>query len=246
MREGRGAAIVITGIERGEQDMASQNPPPAGPAYAPPPYPPSQGPQQPRWAWWVVGIVIPVVGLLVTVLVSRPGSSDDKGAEPAPTSTKARSSAPADKTGQEQQPESPTKTSGAATAVHPRFGPKVVDADTTNSGSYIELDSAQPIVSGSSLKGADIIFGASLGDPNLFVPGSGSMLAPLPASGTAPTADECSDSVDRNGTYTADVKRGDRFCLMTDEGRVAYLKVVTAPSTGTGKLNVTVWDTPGA
>ncbi len=121
-----------------------------------------------------------------------------------------------------------------------------MEADTTNSGSYIELDTPAPIVGESSLKGADIIFGASLGDPNLFVPGSGSRLAPLPASGADPTAGECADSVESRGSYTAGVKRGDRFCLLTDEGRVAYLKVLTAPSAGTGKLDVTVWDTPGA
>lgn len=161
--------------------------------------------------------------------------------ESAPTPT--RSSAPADNTGQEQSPAAPPKS---ADTVRARFGPKVVDADTTDSGSYIELDTSEPIVSGSSLKGADIVFGASLGDPNLFVPGSGSMLAPLPGSGAAPTAEECADAVNTNGGYTSDAKPGDRFCLMTDQGRVAYLKVVTAPSRGTGKLNVTVWDTPGA
>lgn len=203
--------------------------------------PPSQ---PPRWAWWVVGIVIPLVGLLVTVLVSLPGSSDDKGVEQAPAPTPARSSASAETSGQEQQPAaSPTTT---ADVVRARYGPAVVEADTTNSGSYIELDAPQPIVLGSSLKGGDIIFGASIGDPNLFVPGSGPMLASLPASGTAPTAGECADSVERNGSYTANVKRGDRFCLMTDEGRVAYLKVLTAPSSGTGKLAVTVWETPAA
>ncbi|MEW2115924.1 hypothetical protein AB0945_12125 [Streptomyces sp. NPDC005474] len=220
--------------------MASQNPPPAGPPYAPPPYPPSQGPQQPRWAWWVVGIVIPVVGLLVTVLVSRPGSSDDKGAESAPTSTPARSSAPAESNGQEQPAPAPAKSAEAKKAL---YGPVVVDADMTNTGSYIDLDGSGPIVSGATNNGADIIFGASLG---LFVPDSASNLAPLPDSGAAPTADECAAAVQETGSYTADPKPGGRFCLMTGKGRVAYLKVVTAPSTGTGKLDVTVWDTPGA
>ncbi|WP_371662278.1 hypothetical protein [Streptomyces sp. NBC_00280] len=224
--------------------MSSDNPPPGGPPHAPP-YTPPQAPQAPqpsqppRWAWWVVGIVIPVVGLLVTVLVGRPGSSDGRTVESAPTPT--RSSASAENAGQGQPAPAPTKRAEPDKAL---FGPEVVDADTTNSGSYIELDTAEPIVSDSSLKGADIIFGASLGDPNLFVPGSGSMLAPLPASGATPTADECAQAVEDNGGYTSNVKRGDRFCLMTDKGRVAYLVVVTAPSTGIGKLNVTVWDTP--
>ncbi|WP_367321107.1 hypothetical protein [Streptomyces sp. HUAS ZL42] len=28
------------------------------------------------------------------------------------------------------------------------------------------------------------------------------------------------------------MKRGDRFCLLTDQGRVAYLKVLVAPNGG--------------
>ncbi|GAA3869387.1 hypothetical protein GCM10023084_23200 [Streptomyces lacrimifluminis] len=221
--------------------MSSDNPPPGGPPSAPPHTPPQVPPpsQPPRWAWWVVGIVIPVVGLLVTLLVGRPGSSDDNTAESAPTPT--RSSASAETAGQGQPAPAPTKGAAVDRAL---FGPKVVDADTTNTGSYIELDKPEPIVLGSSLKGADIIFGASLGDPNLFVPGSGSLLAPLPASGAAPTAEECAQAVEGNGGYTAPVKRGDRFCLLTDQGRLAYLVVVSAPSRGTGKLNITVWDTP--
>ncbi|MFF5017800.1 hypothetical protein [Streptomyces sp. NPDC001165] len=125
------------------------------------------------------------------------------------------------------------------------FGPKDVEADTTNAGSYIDLDTPQPVVSPTKINGGDIIFSASV-EPNLFVPESASNLAPLPRSGPAPTAAECADSVDRNGTYTANVKRGDRFCLLTGEGRVAYLRVVLAPSTGTGKLNISVWNTPDA
>jgi hypothetical protein len=218
--------------------MSSYNPPPGGSPYATSPGPP-QAPQQPRWAWWVVGIVIPVVGLLVTLLVGRPGSSDDGTVESAPTP--ARSSAPAETASQGQPAPAPTKR---AEPDKPLFGPEVVDADTTDSGSYIELDTAPPIVSDASLKSADIIFGASLGDPNLFVPGSGSMLAPLPASGAAPTADECAQAVEDSGSYTANVKRGDRFCLLTGKGNVAYLEVVSAPSRGMGKLNVTVWGTP--
>lgn len=212
--------------------MSSVNQPPGGPPHTS---------QPPRWAWWVVGIVIPVVGLLVTVLVSRPGSpaSDSNTVQSAPTPT--RSSASAETAGQGQPAAAPTKDASVDKVL---FGPEAVEADTTDSGSYIDLDSAPPIVADASLKSADIIFGASLGDPNLFVPGSGSMLAPLPTSGAAPTADECAQAVEDSGSYTANVKGGDRFCLLTGKGNVAYLEVVSAPSRGMGRLNVTVWGTP--
>jgi hypothetical protein len=42
------------------------------------------------------------------------------------------------------------------------------------------------------------------------------------------------------------VKPGETFCLLTGEGRIAYLKVVTAPDSGGGKLDVTVWETSDA
>ncbi|MFJ9864399.1 hypothetical protein [Streptomyces sp. NPDC101165] len=211
---------------------------------------PPPGPQQsnqPRWAWWVVGIVIPLVGIIVTVMASRPGSSDDNGAQSAPTqSSAAAGSTDQQQSGQDQSGQAQPSAAKSAETVRAVFGPKDVGADTTNAGSYIDLDTPQPLVSPTRINGGDIIFSASIGDPNLFVPESASNLAPLPRSGAAPTAAECADSVDSNGTYTANVKRGDRFCLLTDGGRVAYLRVVTAPSTGTGKLNITVWNTPDA
>lgn len=40
------------------------------------------------------------------------------------------------------------------------------------------------------------------------------------------------------------MKAGDRFCLRTSDSRIAYLTLVSAPDRGTGKLKVTVWETP--
>ncbi|MEV5175725.1 hypothetical protein AB0L10_32630 [Streptomyces flaveolus] len=210
----------------------------------PGPQQPHQPPQpqpahQPRWAWWVVGIVVPLVGILVTVLVSRPGSSDDKGAAPTPT----RSSAPAGSADTDQSVGRPTADPGAsAPAAKAVFGPEVIEADTTNSGSYIEFDTSEPVVvTNSTLKGADLIINASTGGaPDLFVPESRTALAPLAGSGAA-TADACAASVERNGTYTLPATRGGRFCLTTTEGRTVQLKVITAPPAGLAKLEVTVW-----
>ncbi|WP_053199936.1 hypothetical protein [Streptomyces viridochromogenes] len=216
--------------------------PPQGQPYGPPQTPPPQGPHQPhqpRWAWWVIGIVIPVVGILITILVSRPGASDDKSAEE--TTTPAQSSASTgstDRADQEQQP-TPTKSASAA---KPLYGPVEVADDITDAGFYLELDTSKPVVVSS--KGADVIFSASIGDPGLTVPGSASNLAPWPDPEAVPTAAECLQSVERNGSYSAYVKAGDGFCLRTSEGRVAYLDVISAPDRGTGKLKVTVWETP--
>lgn len=225
---------------------AFTNPPPGPPQ---PPHQPNQ-PNPPRWAWWVVGILIPVLGIVVTILVGRPGSSDDQsdgnGNGGAPVSTAA--SAPA---GSGDAPDAPDQSAGqpteepdkSAPAAKPAFGPKTIEADTTNSGSYMDFDTPQPlVVANSTIEGADLIIGASTGGaPDLFVPESQMTLAPLAGSGAAPTAEECAASVQRNATYTLPATIGGRFCLTTTEGRTVYLKVVTAPSAGAAKLDVTVW-----
>ncbi|MFF5538396.1 hypothetical protein ACFY71_39100 [Streptomyces cinerochromogenes] len=205
-----------------------------------------QQPHQPRWAWWVVGIVVPLVGILVTVLVSRPGSSDDKAdkADKSPAPAVTQSSAAAEPAGTEQSAgQAAGEPSESARAAKAAFGPKVIEADTTNSGSYIEFDTSEPVVvANSTLKGADLIISASTGGaPDLFVPDSHMTLAPLAGSGAAPTAEECAASVERNGTYTLPATRGGRFCLTTTEGRTVYLKVNTAPPAGKANLEVTVW-----
>ncbi|MFI1354071.1 hypothetical protein ACH4TV_10865 [Streptomyces sp. NPDC020898] len=207
--------------------MSSENPATTGP---------SPGPQQPRWAWWVVGIVIPLVGLLVAVLLSGPDPSVPPGGQPSGTQPFASTGS----IGQESTTASPVTS---AEPIDARHGSDVVEADMLY-GSYLELDTSEPVVSG--IKGADIYFVALLQGPVLSVPGSASMLAPSADSDAAPTAEECADTVERNSTFMATVQRGDSFCLLTDEGRVAHLRVLTAPSSGTGKLDVTVWDTPGA
>lgn len=235
----------ITGKD-GEH-MTADNTAPTSPPQGPHQPPHQQPHQQPRWAWWVVGIVVPVVGILITVLLNGSGpSNDDKGDAGAAGGSVRSAPTPSAPTAPPSSASTGEQPAKNAPADRVRFGPAIVAADTTDSGSYIELDTSRPIVSGTDIKGGDIIFGASIGDPNLFVPDSASNLAPLPGSGAAPTAEECAESVDRNDTYTSEVKRGDRFCLLTDEGRVAYLRVVTAPSRGTGKLDVTVWETPDA
>ncbi|MGW0334608.1 hypothetical protein ACWD0J_22525 [Streptomyces sp. NPDC003011] len=111
----------------------------------------------------------------------------------------------------------------------------------------IDLDtSPAPTVSGGSTDGADITFGAPSGTPELYVPDYAKNLVPWPAPDVVPTAAECAASVDANGSPYAAVKPGDRFCLRTGEGRTVYLSAKAAPIQGTGRLEVTVWDTPAA
>ncbi|WP_217209194.1 hypothetical protein [Streptomyces sp. AC550_RSS872] len=216
--------------------------PPQGQPYGPPQTPPPQGPQQPRWAWWVIGIVIPVVGILITILVARPGSSGDDGdrpAESAPTASARSGGGEGQGGGQEPSSAPPTADGQQYRKV---FGPDKVDAEASITGSYIELDTPKPLVMSAGTDGADIIFGSETGDPSLFVPDSATTLAQWADPGTAPTPEECVESVGRNSGYSANVKPGETYCLQTGESRIAYLKVVTAPDSGGGQLDVTVWE----
>ncbi|MDH6220271.1 hypothetical protein [Streptomyces pseudovenezuelae] len=228
--------------------------PPAGPPPSPylgPPTVPPQGPppsHPPRWAWWVVGIVIPVVGIVITIMVGRPGSSDDDGGK----NVQSEPSASVQSNGAGQgggKTQSSTPPAADAEKWQKLSGPVRVTAEESISGTYVELDTPKPLVLKGGGDGADLYFGSSNGDPSISVPVSADNLAPLPDAGTAPTAEACLESVDRNGSYTASpVKRGEQYCLLTGEGRIAYLKVVTMPDGGVGGgiLDVTVWQTPGA
>ncbi|WP_225826920.1 hypothetical protein [Streptomyces naphthomycinicus] len=47
--------------------------------------------------------------------------------------------------------------------------------------------------------------------------------------------------MERDGTHTLPATRGGGFCPTTTEDRTAHLKVITAPSAGAAKPEVTVW-----
>ncbi|MFJ4684408.1 hypothetical protein [Streptomyces sp. NPDC088789] len=178
--------------------------------------------QQPRWAWWVIGIVIPVLGIAVTVLVARPGPADGKGGGSA-------SSAPA------------AQPTGEAPG-SPGYGPRTVEVDTSGGDASVEFDTAVPLAGSGTVEGADLVVNASTGAaPTLSVPDSARTLAPHHGSPTAPTAEECAASVERHGTRTATSKSGGRYCLTTDQGRTVHLRFLTADPSGVSQVEVTVW-----
>ncbi|MEU3936575.1 hypothetical protein AB0E85_31750 [Streptomyces sp. NPDC029044] len=200
-----------------------------------------QGPHQPRWAWWVIGIVIPVVGILVTILVSGRDSSDGTSEDQA--QSPVRSSSSKESTDGEQ-PAAPSEESAAAAEV--LYGPDDFEVDLGSGGMrYLDLDSTAPVVTGTDGEGDDLTVSTTAAAPTLYTPKSGNTLAALPASGSAPTESQCAEAVADNGTYSGEAARGSRFCLATTEGRTAYLSVVSAPAgRGTAKFKVTVWETP--
>lgn len=199
----------------------------------------SGGQGQPRWAWWVVGIVIPVVGILITVYVSTVARSDGASAP-------LRAGGSADRPGAEKRPE-PSK----GVELKKVFGPGDLALDfRATSGINVELDASEPMVMDSD-RGADVLatvpeIGGTLRDVDFLGPLAADVLAPLPASSTAPLGADCERALERNlSERLMDVTVGKRFCVATSEGRVASVQVVSAPTGGTVlKLKVTVWKAP--
>ncbi|MGR6998398.1 hypothetical protein ACU686_10360 [Yinghuangia aomiensis] len=92
-------------------------------------------------------------------------------------------------------------------------------------------------------QGADATVGFNVPPPSLDVPGSGNVLALVANEGADPTRDECSRAIGKNGTYTSgEMKAGTRYCLQTDEGHIAYLRVATVPTYTSVTFDVTVWE----
>ncbi len=102
-------------------------PPPYPPA---PPTPPRTDP--PRWAWWVGGIAIPLVGILVTVAFGGNGSGPTAAPAPGPVDSVTRPASP-----------SPSST------------PPSEDTDATEPGTPAATDKA-PSASSSATPEADL------------------------------------------------------------------------------------------
>ncbi|MFF7813562.1 serine/threonine protein kinase [Streptomyces sp. NPDC007945] len=60
-----------------------------------------------------------------------------------------------------------------------------------------------------------------------------------------PTEQQCADALQAPFGKASDVKRGDRFCLQTTDGRTASIRVVSLPvGEGETRIEATVWELP--
>ncbi|MGW1998125.1 hypothetical protein [Embleya sp. NPDC001921] len=123
------------------------------------------------------------------------------------------------------------------------FGPGTVTVDASTS--YLDLDTSPPLATQSN-KAADIVFAYSVGAPNLLTTGSTPTLAVLPVDAAPPTPAQCNDAIGKRGTHTGGKSvLGSSFCVLTDEGRTAYLRLTTPPAVGAPlRMQVTVWEAP--
>ncbi|UGQ14874.1 hypothetical protein LO772_15630 [Yinghuangia sp. ASG 101] len=190
---------------------------------------------QPRWAWWVVGIVIPLIGIVVSIKLAGDSGSDDKPA--------ASSNAPADPAGGGTG--GTTGGSGNAPAPPAQGAPSKLlygpsDVTVGESSSHLVLDAEAPLAQ-SGEDGADLSMLFNIPPPALITADYAKTMAMLPAEGSEPTAADCAEAVSKRGTGSIeDLKSGMRFCVQTDEGRIAFVQVTRA-SLKAVTFRVTAW-----
>jgi hypothetical protein len=180
----------------------------------------------------VVGIAVPLVGIVVTLLVNR--ATPESSAVPQPSTGQAGPAAP---TSTEK------RGTGSAPSAKVRFGPGDVRLEFLLGGTgHVDLDSAPPLRTDRRTDGTDISLESHT---EIDVHGQ---LAPLPSTGPDPSEAECAAQLQNNGTeWIEKLDRGLRFCVQTYEGRTAYARVINAPAegaAGTVLLKVTVWELP--
>lgn len=192
---------------------------------------------QPKWAWWVVGIVIPVVGIVVSIQLATDSDSDS---DDKSQSTNNATSPPAATGGQIPGPASNTPAPTAGGPAKVLVGP--VKVTLTDSASYVDLDTPS-LTSRPSEKGADAWVGFNLPDLTLGPTRTADVVAVLPPEGADPTRDQCAEAITKHGTSTSGVlAQGMRLCIQTDEGRTAYVKITAVPTRKAVAFEATVWE----
>ncbi|MGW0664856.1 hypothetical protein [Streptodolium elevatio] len=201
------------------------------------------GRREPRWAWWVIGIVIPVIGIAVTLWAATLPASDPGGSAKADTAGGTGTPrAPA-----QARPEAPD--SGATAQMSPsaetprELVVRSADIMLEPGLNYVDLD-ALPPTAAPSADGADLMALFDRGDRGLVTEGSATALARLPTGGPPPTPAQCAAALKAHGGHQAGAPTvGARFCAATGEGHLAYLEIVLGvPVEPHIRLKATVWE----
>ncbi|MFD6528454.1 hypothetical protein [Streptomyces sp. NPDC060184] len=231
----------------------SPGPAPQEPPRAAPPEPPRPDHAPPKWSWWVVGILVPVLGLIVTLIVQT-GNSTSR--DPlAPPSAASRDSA-----------ESATPAgSGTSETTDPDGTPADDDTLTSPSPSPSEASPSEPSPSEPSTKilrtgdftlaegnSADLehgTVGASVESPDMAWSGGGSFSVlngrvAEPSQGATPRV--CADMLLTFPHVTAEMNyglEGTWYCMPTSANHLAAVAWLGRGHDGM-RFHYIVWDTP--
>jgi hypothetical protein len=196
---------------------------------------------QPKWAWWVVGIVIPLIGIAVSLGLVGKSDSDGTGSDSAATSGGSGGGS-SDGGGASGSSNGSASGSGAPASAAPKklvYGP--VDIKVPDGSTYLELDGSAPLAQPTD-DSAELAILLNVPPPSFVTVDSAKTLAVMPADGPEPTAADCVAAVAKRGTYDAgDATVDGRYCMRTGEGRIAYLQVTSVSYKAIG-FRVTVWE----
>ncbi|WP_225097880.1 hypothetical protein [Streptomyces sp. CoH27] len=191
--------------------------------------------RQPKWAWWVVGILIPVLAIVVPVLIAlRPSSSDTNAHATASPSTSESAS-------ETERNSTPPSTQAPA--------PSVSLSDASNSIQYngpVRIAESGPQLDYNPPKrdnlSADVVLGL-IDPPRISTKDSSAVNLAVWPGQKMPTRQACSDLISTQGVWMVEVQKGTVICLKTQAGRIAVLTITsTSDSFSTGVMaQATVW-----
>ncbi|MET9149402.1 hypothetical protein [Streptomyces sp. NPDC004042] len=242
-----------TGMTHGSDGARPPVPPrPSQPPQPPPPVPPA-GHGAPRWAWWVVGILIPVAGLVVTVATQqRPGSppsvaapsSGDAVVPGSPVITPAATSGAPDAPSEADAASSPDGEAGAdadagADTGSPSPTPSGTPAAAVLRTGDLSLESGDSAdlehgTTGKSVRAPDIAWSGS----DDFSVLSGRITAATGGVTPARCVHNLRSYTNGSGWMSQD---GEWFCLPTSAGHVAALEYLGRDE-GRRRFHYIVWD----
>lgn len=219
-----------------EPDAAPSHPPmpsqPPRPTLPEPPAPPEPGHGPPKWSWWVVGIVIPVFGLVVT-LITQSGNNGSHGA-PVTSPTTTQEQAAADPT------ETPTQT--PADDVVTTLSPSPSPSKTTK----ILKTGDFTLLKGYSADLEHGTVGASVKNPDMAWNGSDEFsamngrVADTHEGATPKTCAEALDSPSSTGWMVSGLE-GTWFCMPTSANHLAAVEWLGSGDGGI-RYHYIVWD----
>lgn len=187
---------------------------------------------QPRWAWWVVGIAVPIAAVVLGFVLTHMSGS---AASPPPAGDSPAQANPT------TSPLPGTSARPAVTVVGSYQGLQLGD------GNGVDLGTSPP---SPSQYGGDVRFEARFGTNPALIYGSEMTIFP-PGSSLSYT--DCKDATRQEDQINVDEElvAGSKICVTSEHSRIALLTVAHMPDDNTDSgdyisFDATVWQgTPG-
>ncbi|MGW1991333.1 hypothetical protein [Embleya sp. NPDC001921] len=191
----------------------------------------------------MIGIVIPVIGIAVTIWAAGGlsfgggGGSGEAASGAARTPSRTLSATPGGSV-----PDLPRRTSPPADTP-PQTPIGSAELVLEPGLSYLDLDAGPPMAMPSAA-GADLVALFDARPPSLATEGPTTKVARLSQGFRTATPAECRAALAKYGSSQAVAATvGTRYCVATDEGHVAYLEVVLGvPIEPHVRVKATVWE----